>query len=562
MRIAFLSSLFLMIGPHLLAQSQNYSQNDDFHRHLIDRVDILNDGHNHFTSFKALQRHEVSNSAITNGASQVDKFNQDYLAIDNWEYADSAAYQSKKALWNKFYRSKSDFFHFKNEDLDFHFSPIFGFLGGIDSQTDELIYTNTRGAEIRGSIDNKVFFYTAFTENQLRYPSYVREFQGNFQVIPGLGFWKLLGDNAYDFIQARGHVSVQATKHINVQLGHDRFFIGNGYRSMLLSDFSNFYPYVKVKTKVWKLQYTNLYTQLIADVNSSPTGTFGTGSFPQKFMTMHHLSINFSDNFNLGLFESIIFSREDSLGNNAFEFNYLNPIILYRSVEQFTGSPDNALLGLDFKWNMFNRFSWYGQFLVDEFLVKQVTGEKGDWRNKFSVQLGGKYINAFGIDNLDLQLEYNLSRPYTYTHESFYTNYTHYDQPLAHPLGANFREFIGIVRYQPIPRLFITGKVITSEHGRDPVGDPVGVDANFGGDIDKPYTNRTPGDLSNFIGQGVNVKLIHADLMASYMLKHNLFIDLRQVFRDRTSDEAALSGSLSYTSLGLRLNLASRENAF
>jgi hypothetical protein len=59
------------------------------------------------------------------------------------------------------------------------------------------------------------------------------------------------------------------------------------------------------------------------------------------------------------------------------------------------------------------------------------------------LQLGAKYINALGIKNLDLQLEYNRVRPFTYSHRDSVANYTHYNQPMAHPLGANFSETIG-----------------------------------------------------------------------------------------------------------------------
>jgi len=36
-------------------------------------------------------------------------------------------------------------------------------------------------------------------------------------------------------------------------------------------------------------------------------------------------------------------------------------------------------------------------------------------RRKVGAQAGLKYINAFGLDHLDLQAEYNSIRPYTYS---------------------------------------------------------------------------------------------------------------------------------------------------
>ena len=94
----------------------------------------------------------------------------------------------------------------------------------------------------------------------------------------------------------------------------------------------------------------------------------------------------------------------------------------------------------------------YGQLLLDEFKLSEVRAGDGWWGNKFGFQLGGKYIDAFNIKNLDLQLEHNRVRPFTYSHGDSVANYTHYNMPLAHPLGANFQEVIGIARYQPAPK--------------------------------------------------------------------------------------------------------------
>src|ERR1700749_5288849 len=84
-----------------------------------------------------------------------------------------------------------------------------------------------------------------------------------------------------------------------------------------------------------------------------------------------------------------------------------------------------------------------------------------------------------GVRNLDLQIEDNRIRPFTYEHDNNVSNYTNYNQPLAHPLGANLQEFIGIVKYQPTPKWYITGKAIyyfqglDSLDGRSYGGDPL-----------------------------------------------------------------------------------------
>jgi hypothetical protein len=121
-------------------------------------------------------------------------------------------------------------------------------------------------------------------------------------------------------------------------------------------------------------------------------------------MAMHHLSINVTKNVNIGVFESVMFRRE-----NTFELQYLNPIIFYRSIEQALGSPDNAFIGFDFKVNIPKHVQIYSQFLLDEFNFKKEFSTPGKskiyslfhprkwWGNKFAAQLGIKYIDAFDV---------------------------------------------------------------------------------------------------------------------------------------------------------------------
>jgi hypothetical protein len=124
-------------------------------------------------------------------------------------------------------------------------------------------------------------------------------------------------------------------------------------------------------------------------------------------------------------------------------------------------------------------------------------------------------------------------------------------QPIAHPLGANFKEVIGIARYQPIPRLNLTGKIIIAQVGRDTLT------SNWGGDILK-NNNLREKNLNNTIGQGVKNDILLATFTASWQLRHNLFIDGSIVLRRSESPEPAFNTNTSITSLALRWNIPQR----
>lgn len=551
--------LVFILGFSLKVVAQSaYVPIGDYYNHMIDRYEIKgkNFNSNLHTSFKPVSRASVASliDTLRYDLTKVDEENIEYLKTDNWEFFDGAA-ESDKRLMKKFYSRKPDFISVDNPDFQLHASPVLYLGAGRDTNSGSMPIINTRGFEIRGQIDDKLIFYTYLTENQAVFPNYVQNRILDDGVIPNQGFWKRFGTNGVDYFDARGYIQLNATKHISLQLGHDKNFIGNGYRSLLLSDFSSSYPFLKIQTKVWKLQYTNLFAELIADIDGNSGGTFGVGVFPKKFMTLHHLSINLTKNFNLGVFESIIFHRGDSTGN-AFELNYLNPIIFYTAVEQQSGSPDNALFGIDFKWNVKGGISLYGQAMLDELIVGELKAGNGWWGNKFAWQLGGKYIDAFNISQLDLQVEYNFARPFTYTHESIFTSYAHYRQPLAHPLGNNFKETILIGRYQPIQKLTLEGKLILAKSGTE---NPNGT--NLGTNVLRSYNDRAS-DYGHTTGQGIATELKLVHISASYMFKHNLFIDLSHTYRNLSSADAALNQTTQYTAIALRLNIGKKNFSF
>lgn len=555
-RLLFLIGLipFLSFG-----QSTNASLNEDYY-HWLTRYEIKAGriAPEWFTSIRPFKRNAIV--AFVDSlqkrdnvfSSRSDLFNYEYLRNDNWEWSRAETNNSKKPVLKKLYTKKSDLAFVDIPDFDLHVNPVL-YLGiGKDSRTNEMAIINTRGVEIRGMIDKKVGFYTYLTDNQMILPSYARD--SIYFVIPHEGFWKTFKKSGVDFIQARGYIDFNISKHIYMQLGHDRTFIGNGYRSLIFSDYSSPNFYLRANAKVWKINYLFQLNRLIGNERGSVSGSSAGQHYPVKYMAFHHASINIGKKFNLGIFESIVFTPEDPLNNNTFDIGYLNPVIFYRGIEQQSGSSDNALLGLDFKGNVFKGISFYGQAVLDEFVINEIRSGKGWWGNKYALQGGVKYIDVAGISNLDLQLEVNSVRPYTYSHNTL-SNYSNYSQALAHPLGANFQEVVAIIRYQPIPKLNLTAKAFYAKTGRDSIGQ------NWGSDILKNNTNRQ-NEYGNVIAQGNKTNITFIDFTASYMIKHNLFIDVKQIIRKSDSSLPSYNTNTLFTSLSVRWNIPQRTYEF
>jgi hypothetical protein len=553
---------FLVVfAPTCLFGQSNYATLNESYYHLIDRYEVKAGQiiPNIFTTVKPYKRSDII--AFLDSANQLglftspaDKFNLEYFQNDSWEWARPETNESKKPFLKYFYKKKSDLLYVDEEpDFDLHVNPVLYLGAGKDSQADDMLFINTRGVEMRGMLDKKIGFYLYLADNQARLPSYVSSTikdsadVGYYPVIPHEGFWKTFKENqGYDFLQTRGYISFEATKHFNLQFGYDRFFIGNGQRSLIFSDHAPPALFLKGNIKVWRLNYMFMTSRTVAEANGSSAGLSSGAKYPDKFMAFHHLSINIGKKWNVGLFESVVFTDTTS-----FEWAYLNPIIFYRAIEQQFGSSDNVILGMDFKWNALKGVSVYGQFVLDEFLLDNLKEGNGWWANKYAIQAGVKYFDAFGVSNLDLQAETNIVRPYTYSHNTPYGSYSSYMQPIAHPLGANFKEFIGIARYQPIPKLNLTGKLVMMQVGRD------STTVNWGSDILKDNSEREM-DFDNAISQGVQQDILLATFTASWQFRHNLFIDASVVIRKSESPMSLFNTNTSVTSLALRWNIAQR----
>ncbi|WP_339846851.1 gliding motility protein RemB [uncultured Dokdonia sp.] len=403
-----------------------------------------------------------------------------------------------------------------------------------DLKSDSFTYNNTRAVYIQGGLGKKLNFFAAVYESQGRFPRYfdaiarsLRPDGGNPAIVPGRGIAKEGTNGDLDYPVAEGYISYTPSKYFNIQLGHGKQFIGDGYRSLLLSDNASNFPYLKLNTTFWKFKYTNTWTSL-RDVRPEVTAD---GAFRTKFMSNHYLSWNLSKKLNVGLFESVIWEDENGRG---FDFNFLNPVIFYRAIEFSTGSRGgNALIGLTGKYKVNDRVNVYGQVVIDEFSASDVIGGNQSYKNKQGFQIGAKYYDAFGVKNLTLQGEYNQVRPYVYSNNEIQLNYGHANQSLAHQWGANFKELIGIARYER-ERWYGTAKLIVGARGVE-IGDINEV--YYGGSIYGNDENRPSDDGIAFF-QGNKVNSLYADLELGYLINPatNLKVYANPIYRNVTAD--------------------------
>jgi Capsule assembly protein Wzi len=546
-------------------------------QHAVDRLDIKTGIPATFHTVqkpytrKAVTQHALHlDTAANTSLSALDKADLHYICNDNVEYVAAPEFSTTltgprepqspsifnvkgQPFYKYFYKTPANFYEFDSKYFKLKINPLLLLTFGKSQGEAELPFNNRRGIEARGSIDDRIFFYTNLIESQSRFNNYVTENIRKYNYLSGAGMYKdypsgfLSGKNAWDYLMAEGYIGFNVTKHVGVQFGHGKNFIGDGYRSLFLSDNADNYLYLKLNTNIWKFSYQNIFAEIGIDNNvfNAPNGLYG-----KKYFATHHLSFRLLKDIQIGLFESVVFSRP-----NHFEFQYLNPVIFYRSAEHHIGSPDNAMVGMDGKWNLFKRFSLYGQFMLDELHFKSLISQNSSWANKYGIQAGLKYIDILGIDHLDGQAEYNLVRPFTYTHYDSVSNYTHRSQPLAHPLGANFTELIFKLRYQPIHKLIMEGRVIRAK-----VGEELNDGKAYGNDIRLLYQSRVSDTAPLFQGNLATITSLAFDV--SYQLHHNVFLDFNALLRQKNSVDATRNQRTLYFGGGIRINMRQRRMDF
>lgn len=304
------------------------------------------------------------------------------------------------------------------------------------------------------------------------------------------------------------NINWQALPYLSFKSGIANQFLGDGYRSLFLSDNTAPYPFFQGTAKAWKVKYLILYTFL----NELQWNNFNQ-PFERKNSTLHYLSWNINKRLNINAFETVIWQVHDSIGNRGFDVNYINPIIFFRPIEFSLGSPDNVIMGFGFRYLIFKNTHIYAQLLLDEFKLAEIKAKKGWWGNKLGIQAGIKTYQLFKNENWFGLFECNVVRPFTYSHSDYLSNWGNMHQPMAHPLGANFFESTFQTSYN-LKKWTFALQAIYQRQGQSTA------QLNAGNNIYLSY-NVNRQDYGNYLLVGSYYKLEKVDGYIYYLLKKN-----------------------------------------
>lgn len=354
-----------------------------------------------------------------------------------------------------------DFLAWRYKEIYVAINPFCDFELGRDG--DRNTYTNSRGFYVNGNLGKNFWFYMDFSEVQARYDTYLENIiDKQFKSVPGQSNYKR-ESSYYDFQNANGYIGFNVGKYVDFQLGRGKNFIGDGYRSLLLSDAAPTYPYFQFNVRFMNVRYMMMMSQL---ETHDKQGTSNNG-FRQKYSFTHYLDWNMFGRWSVGLFENVTQAAWRKTGESRnIDLEYVNPFVVFRPCEFNSGSPDKMIVGLNTKVILCNWLTLHGQLMLNEFRLKEMVSDKGYWSNKYAYLIGLKSTDFATAKGLDLQVEYSYARPFCYSQYDGMGSYTHHNQSLAHPLGANFRELVAIANYR-YKRLLVKGQFNFAQYGDD-----------------------------------------------------------------------------------------------
>ncbi|WPU91387.1 gliding motility protein RemB [Mucilaginibacter sabulilitoris] len=435
-------------------------------------------------------------------------------------------------------------FDVKTKDYTFYGDFLADLQLGRDFKGQRTTYLNARGFQFGGTIGAKFSFYTSGFEDQGKFPTYYNNLVNTNAFIPGQAYarhYNALGQNTQDWSYVTALISYTPIKQLNITLGQDKMFIGDGYRSLLLSDYAANMPLLKLTANLGPIQYMMAWTYL-EDLKEKRFDTFG--SYRRKWALFHYLDWNVSNRVSFGFFNAMITPEADAQGNRrGFDINFINPILFSSSLGSSASPKDNVFMGFTGKYKIFDKTAVYGQLLLDRFKFNNFfSGNNLD--NTNGIQLGIRGADIFKVNRLNYLFEFNTVKPYTYSSTQPLDSYTFFGDPLAHPFGANFREFLGIMNYSA-GRFDFQWQLDYGKYGLD-----ASKTDNNGKIITKAYPatpNPTP-----VIGQGISTQLYYTEGTVSYLLnpKYNLRFEISGLYRQEKN--AVSNNKTAMITFGLR----------
>ena len=385
---------------------------------------------NSFSFFSNPNRNEISHSSIK-------------PFLETYQIFNDTNSKSKVSQWKRKFFDESLLLVCEDQ-VRLTTDPLFNFSVSPKKTMQGYLYSsNVRGFRITGDLTTKLSFETRFYENQFFYPDYLSqkallraENENTIDAIAfGIGRAKKFKEDGIDAGLANGYVSFSPAKGIVFQLGHGRHFFGDGYRSLLLSDYAPDYQYLSGQYHFFdgKLLYKHVHSRLY-NLSRIPVATTPESMLIPKSFGFNQLSFQATSALSFSLFEGTVFKAFNAnSGTSTPHFSYYFPVMGSHFLAKDSLSSNSTLYGVNSSYKLTKGIKFFTQFAVRS---ASKIGAQFGIRNEFSID------KRKTISFLNLEYNYVPTAMYAVDSNNQFQQVSHMGHELAHPLGSGFSEWV------------------------------------------------------------------------------------------------------------------------
>lgn len=349
-------------------------------------------------------------------------------------------------------------------------------------------------------------------------------------------------ERSFDFID--GYVKYetmpQDNMRISVQLGREKLLYGYSYTDPLaLGGAHPNMDFIKLKFDFGIAHFSSITASTVGPYSQTRDSNY------TKFIAFNSLRFSIPNLFDIGIGESVVYSRGIDIG-------YLTPFIFYKFVEHSLQDRDNGTLFFDIQTHFIRNLQFQGTFFMDESLFGGLS-EFNKQTNKVAFQMGSMWTEPAGLKDVSLTLQYTYIRPYVYTHFNPKNTYTSFGQVLGNPIGPNADQIYSRVTYDFSDWLSLSvayERIRKGENVYDAAGNLV---KNVGGDANQTFRDGIDSDVANFLdGNRVNTDVARVSLKIEPI--RNFIFDINYNYQKENHLDQNFVRDVSFGSIKLSID--------
>lgn len=264
-----------------------------------------------------------------------------------------------------------------------------------------------------------------------RYPNPDSSYSIANAVIPGAARTKPFKVDAFDYAYAIGNLIYAPKSYLRFMVGNNANFVGDGYRSLFLSDNAVPSIYGRIDLQLAKrFDYTILRSKQF-NLLRRPIYTTVEAYYESKLFSSQFINFRASDKLSMAIFEGSYWSTGDSVSSKSVNPSYYIPLPFLGGLIASNNQTVNVLAGIQFAYLPLKNIRIYGQLALSNWKTKTIGS-----------QIGIRYYSPFGWKEGLIQLEYNNVPKRLYLSENTRLNYSSANLPAAHPKGNGFQELV------------------------------------------------------------------------------------------------------------------------